>query len=423
MEIHEKNIRGFMIIYSGQIFSLFGSSLVRFALIWWLTELTGSAQVLATASLMAFLPDLVIGPFAGVLVDRLDRKKIMIAADGFTALATGVLAILYLRGSLEVAYVYGLLLARSLGAAFHLPAMESSIALMVPKNQLQRVSGLKQSVNGLINIVGPPVSAFLIAFFPLEWILTIDIVTALIAIMPLLVTNVPRLENTEKHITVSSILSDFKAGFDFLLGWKSLLLFAFMIILVHVVVIPAISMMPLLVTDIFGGGATEFALIESVFGVGILIGGLVLTAWGGFRKKTKTIISSLILCGFGFLIVWIASGTQFYIGMLGTFVFAFSVSIVAASIGALQKSVIPIDIQGRVFTLIRSATNAMPALGLTIAGPITESIGIKSWYLAGGLIFILVGVSAGLIRDVRDIEEQRTLDYEMENKKKHHHLH
>ena len=419
METHEKNIRGFMLIYSGQIFSLFGSALVRFALIWWLTQLTGSAQVLATASLMAFLPDLVIGPFAGVLVDRLDRKKIMIAADGFTALATGIMAVLYLRGSLEVTYVYGLLLTRSLGTAFHFPALESSIALMVPKNQLQRVSGLKQSVNGLINIVGPPVSAFLIVFLPLEWILAIDIVTALIAILPLIVTNIPRLENTEKRITVSSVLSDFKAGFDFLLGWKSLLLFALMIMLVHIVVIPAMSLMSLLVTDVFGGGATEFALIESVFGVGVLIGGLTLTAWGGFRKKTKTIISSLILCGVGFLIVWVSSGTQFYIGVLGTFIFAFSVSIVAASIGALQQTVIPAEIQGRAFTLIRSATNAMPALGLALAGPITESIGIKSWYLAGGLIFIIVGVAASLIRDVRDIEEQRTHGGELETQKKY----
>ncbi|MCW4011593.1 MAG: MFS transporter [Candidatus Bathyarchaeota archaeon] len=422
METQEKNIKGFMLIYSGQIFSLFGSSLVRFALIWWLTQLTGSAQVLATASLMAFLPDLVIGPFAGVLVDRLDRKKIMIAADGFTALATGVLAILYLRGSLEVTYVYGLLLARSLGTAFHFPAMESSIALMVPKNQLQRVSGLKQSVNGLINIVGPPVSAFLIAFLPLEWILAIDIVTALVAILPLLVTSIPSPENKDKRITVSSVLSDFKAGFDFLLGWKSLLLFALMIMLVHIVVIPAMSLMPLLVTDIFGGEATEFALIESVFGVGVLIGGLTLTAWGGFRKKTKTIISSLILCGVGFLIVWMAPSAQFYIGILGTFIFAFSVSIVAASIGALQQTVIPSEIQGRVFTLIRSATNAMPALGLAIAGPITESIGIKSWYLAGGLVFIIVGVAAGLIRDVRDIEEQRVHGDVFEAQKQHQHL-
>ena len=371
--------------------------------------------MLATASLMAFLPDLLIGPFAGVLVDRLDRKKIMIAADGFTAFATGVLVLLYWSGNVELVYVYGLLFARSLGSAFHFSAMESSISLMVPKNQLQRISGLQQSVNGLVNIIGPPISAFLIAFFPLEWILAIDIVTAIIAILPLLVTRIPRLEKTGKRLTVQSVLSDFKVGLEFLLNWKSMLMFAFMIMLVHVVVIPAMSLMPLLVTDNFDGGATEFALIESVFGGGILVGGLTLTAWGGFSKKTKTIISSLIFCGFGFLVVWAAPSAKFYIGILGTFIFAFS-----ASIGALQKSVIPAEIQGRVFTLIRSATNAMPAMGLAIAGPITEQIGIKSWYLAGGLVFILVGIAAGLIKEVRDIEELNTLDNVLENPKKMH---
>lgn len=399
------NIKGFMLIYSGQALSLLGSAIVKFSVIWWLTQLTGSPQVLATASLMAYLPDLLVGPFGGVMVDRLSRKRIMIISDAFTALATGVMAVLYLRGNVGVVLVYGLLLARGLGSAFHWPAMQASISLMVPKNQLQRVSGMQQGVNGVINIVGPPVGAFLIALLPLELILMIDVGTALVAILPLVVTDVPNPVSDGKQITVSTVIRDMREGFAYLVGWRSLLLFAFMIMLVHVVAIPAISFIPLMVTEFFSGGATEFALMESVFGLGLIVGGVTLSGWGGFSRKTTTILSALVLCGLGLLVVWVASSGLFSVSLFGVFLFAFSVSIVAASIGALQKSVVPAGIQGRVFTLIRSGTNAMPSLGLAVAGPITQIIGLRSWYLLGGLVFVVVGVISGLISDVRNIED------------------
>ena len=169
----------FFTIFTGQAFSLFGSSLVQFALIWYLTQKTGSATVLATASLFAMLPQVLLGPIAGTVVDRGSRRLIMILADATIALFTLLLAYLFWVGKVETWHIFLISAVRSAGGAFHYPAMASSTSLMVPKEQLARVAGANQVLHGLINIVAPPVGALLVAVLPTHNILMIDIVTAL----------------------------------------------------------------------------------------------------------------------------------------------------------------------------------------------------------------------------------------------------
>jgi DHA3 family macrolide efflux protein-like MFS transporter len=172
----------FIIIFIGQAFSLFGSRLVQFSLVWWLTMESGSASVLAFASIMAVLPQVILGPFAGTLVDRWDRRLILMVSDGLIALAVVVLAFLFSQKSVQVWHIFFIMAVRSLGGAFQWPAMQSSTSLMVPKEHLSRISGIKQSLNGLANIVAPPLGALLLEIMPIQNILAIDISTALFAI-------------------------------------------------------------------------------------------------------------------------------------------------------------------------------------------------------------------------------------------------
>ena len=146
----------FFTIWICQAFSLVGSSLVQFALIWWLTQKTGSATILATVSLVALLPQIVLGPFVGALVDCWNRRLIMIVADSAIALATAILMILFATGRIEVWHIYAVSLVRSLGGAFHHPAMTSSTTLMVPNKHLTRVAGANQLLQGLVSIFAPP---------------------------------------------------------------------------------------------------------------------------------------------------------------------------------------------------------------------------------------------------------------------------
>lgn len=182
----------FFTIFAGQAVSLFGSALVQFALIWHLTQKTGSATVLATASLFGMLPQILLGPVAGTVVDRGNRRIIMIVSDALIALSTLLLAYLFWVGAAEVWHIYLALAVRSAGGAFHYPAMSASTTLMVPKEHLARVSGANQTLQGLVNIAAPPVGALLVAALSTQNILLIDVGTAALGIAPLLFFAVPQ---------------------------------------------------------------------------------------------------------------------------------------------------------------------------------------------------------------------------------------
>ena len=166
-----KSMRPFFTIWIGQVFSLLGSQLVQFALIWWLTQQTGSATVLALASIVGLVPQVVLGPFVGPLIDRWSRKWTMILADAAVALSTVVLVYLFWAGTVEVWHIYVILFIRALGGAFHWPAMTASVSLMVPQEHLTRVQGLNQILNGGLRIASAPLGALLISLFPMENVL------------------------------------------------------------------------------------------------------------------------------------------------------------------------------------------------------------------------------------------------------------
>src|SRR5512137_1803557 len=187
-------MRRFFIIWAGQAFSLFGSALVQFALVWWLTKSTGSATVLATATLIALLPQVLAGPFVGPLVDRWDRKRIMIVADCAIALVTAGLVALFAAGVIRPWHVYLAALARGLGQTFHFPAMQAATPLLVPKEHLARVAGLNQGLQGAIAVAAPPVGALALGLLPVPAVLAIDIATAAIAVSCLAAVAIPRPE-------------------------------------------------------------------------------------------------------------------------------------------------------------------------------------------------------------------------------------
>ena len=165
----------FFTIWIGQMFSLVGSALGQFALVWWLTASTGSAAVLATASAAALLPTVLLGPLAGALVDRWDRRRTMIVADGAVALASAALAWLFWRGELQTWQVYAIVLVRAAGNLFHWPAMQASTALMVPERHLARVAGANQAARGAADIAAPPLGALLLALMPIYGVMLLDV--------------------------------------------------------------------------------------------------------------------------------------------------------------------------------------------------------------------------------------------------------
>ena len=289
----DRPMRPFFILWTGQSLSLLGSQAVQFALIWWLTEKSGSATILATATLLGLLPPIVLGPVIGALIDRWSRKAVMLAADGFVALASLALAWLFLAGIADVPHVLALLFLRALGAAFHAPAMTASTTLMVPEEHFTRIQGLNQSMQGLLNIASAPLGALLLAVVPMAGVMMVDVGTALLAILPLLAIRVPRPPRSAGR-GPGSTWADTLAGFRYLARRRGHATLIAMAALINVFFVPAFSLLPLLVLERLHGGAAEFGWVSSSFGVGLIVGGVVLGAWGGFRKRIVTILAGAI---------------------------------------------------------------------------------------------------------------------------------
>jgi len=395
----------FFTIWTLQQLSLVGSQLVQFALVWWLTKTTGSATVLATATMVAILPQVLIGPFSGALIDRFSRRMVMIIADGSIALASVWLAYMYFTGAVQVWHIYVIMAARAIGGGFHWPAMSASTAMMVPEKHLTRVAGLNQTMQGVVNIVSPPLGAILLAVLPMYGILGIDVVSAAIAIAPLLFIPIPQPERTGGEAK-PSYFAEVRAGFRYVWRWKGLLWLIGIAMLINFAVNPAFSLLPLLVRKHFSGGALQLSWLESAFGIGVILGGVALSIWGGFKRRIFTTLSGVIGMGAGIFLIgllpgsglWYAIGSLFLIGLMQAFA--------NGPLTALLQSTVDPGMQGRVLALLGSLVTAMSPLSLALAGPIADMIGIQFWYVLGGATMILTGGGGFFIRALARIEEE-----------------
>jgi DHA3 family macrolide efflux protein-like MFS transporter len=397
----------FFLIWGGQALSLVGSGLVQFALVWWLTQTTGSAAVLASATLAAILPGIFLGPFAGALVDRLNRKTVMIVADTSVAAATAVLVVLFATGVIQPWHVYIILFLRSIGGTFHQPAMQASTSLMVPQEHLARVAGLNQLLSGILGIATPPLGALLMTLLPMFGVLSIDILTALIAVIPLLLVSVPQPERADLNaaITPKSLLLDVREGLRYVRARPGLVAVLIMAMVINFLYNPAGMLMPLLVQNHFQGGAWHLSLIESSWGIGMIAGSLVLSAWGGFKRQMLTSMTGLIGMGLGALVVGLTPANAFMVAVVGYVFSGFMNPITNGPLLALLQTRVDPAMQGRVMTLITSGCGAMMPLGMLLAAPVAELLGIQAWFIAAGLVTALMGVAGFFIPAVLNLEE------------------
>ncbi|HNC07214.1 MAG TPA: MFS transporter [Anaerolineales bacterium] len=399
----------FFSIFTGQAFSLFGSSLVQFALIWYLTQKTGSATILATASLFGMLPQILLGPIAGTVVDRGNRRIIMIVSDASIALSTLVLVYLFSAELVQIWHIYLILAIRSAGGAFHYPAMASSTSLMVPEKHLSRVAGANQTLQGLISIVAPPIGALLVATLSNPQILMIDVVTAIMGITPLFFFSVPQPQRSEAHSSAqkNSFLQDMGAGFKYMASWPGLLMLGLMATLLNFLMAPTSALTPLLVTKYFQLGALELGSLDSFFGVGMIAGGITLSVWGGFKRKIVTSLTGIALFSFAILAIAAAPADKFWIMMVSMAVIGFMMPIVNGPIHALFQSVVEPEMQGRVLSLVGSVAQAMMPIGFLIAGPVTDATSLQTWFWIAGILNLLIALIGFFIPAIMNIESNR----------------
>jgi DHA3 family macrolide efflux protein-like MFS transporter len=399
----------FFTVWTGQQLSWIGSAMAQFALVWWLTERTGSATVLAIGTLISILPGVVLGPFVGALVDRWNRRVVMLVADSVIALVSAWLAYLFWIDAMQVWHVYVIMLVRAIGGTFHWPAMTASTSLMVPEEHLPRVAGLNQTMGGAVNILSPPLGAFLLSVLPLHGIMIIDVVTAAFAIAPLWFVQIPQPQRTATAAEAgggqATLWTDMREGLRYVWSWPGLLAVAGLAMMLNFLIHPAMALMPILVTDHFRGEALQLGWMNSAWGFGALLGGVILGAWGGFKKRIVSVLMGVVGLGVGILVVGLTPAAAFPLVLVGLFFGAAMNSICNGAAFALLQQVVAPEMQGRVFTLVMSLCNAATPLGMAIGGPVADALGVRTLYVVGGVAQILLGIGGFFVPAIMYLED------------------
>ncbi len=393
----------------GQIVSLVGSALVQFALVWYVTKETGSAAVLATATTAALFPNIVLGPFVGALVDRWNRKRVMIIADLIVALATVVLALLFASGTVRIWQIIAILLVRSAAGVFQGPARTAATMLMVPKEHLTRLGGINQAADGMINVFSPALGALLLELVPMQGVLAVDIVTAAIAIGLMIFVRVPEPKNKPQVGMVSPkmLIADVREAIRYVVTWPGLLMMIMMASLINMALSPGSNLTPLHVINFFGKGAQELAWLQVAMGIGGIAGGLLLGVWGGFKRRVWTILMGILGIGAGMLLFGLVPANHFSWSLVAFGIVGLMSSFTNGASLPLLLTKVPSEKHGRVLTLLGSLSLGMMPIGLFLAAPIADRFGTQITYVIGGAFCLIIGIVGMVDRRVNTLDLQK----------------
>jgi len=407
----------FAIIWTGQFMSLLSSSAVNFAIIIWLSLETKSAEVLAYAAIAGFLPQTLIGPFAGVYIDRWDRKITMIISDGFIAICTLCMSILFYLGYYEITFIYAILSLRSLGSAFHGPAMQASVPLLAPKSELLRIAGINQIIQSVSNIAGPAIGALAIGLMNIGQVLLLDIGGAVIAIISLLFVKIPNPEHAQKEkASIGQVLRDISVGIQAVIRNKGLSFMFLFSILATFCIMPIAVLFPLMTLEHFGGGKMEMSVIEVAWGVGMLAGGGLLGIFKPTINKVIILNCMHLLLGITLAYSGILPADAFILFTVLTIIGGIAASMFNASFTTIIQEKVDPAMLGRVFSMYFSIALLPSMLGLLGTGFIADSIGIGLTFIILGSVIALIGVVSffvpslmhlGVRENTPKIEEER----------------
>ncbi len=393
----------FYTIWAGQAVSLITSAILQMAIIFYLTEKTGSAMVLSMASLVGFLPYAVFGPAIGVLVDRHDRKKIMIGADLIIAAAGAVLAIVALYMELPIWMVMVVLFIRSIGTAFHTPALNAVTPLLVPEEQLTKCAGYSQSLQSISYIVSPAVAALLYSVWELNAIIAIDVLGAVIASITVAIVRIPKLGDQVQSLK-PNFIKEMKDGIVVLKQNKGLFALLLLGTLYTFVYMPINALYPLFSMEYFNGTPMHISITEIAFASGMLAGGLILGRLGSYEKRVLLITGSFFMMGASLAIAGLLPSNGFVMFVVCCAIMGLSVPFYSGVQTALFQEKIKPEYLGRIFSLTGSIMSFAMPLGLILSGFFADRIGVNHWFLLSGILIIGVAIVCPMMPEIRKLD-------------------
>ena len=376
----------FFTIASGQTISLIGSSAVQFAMIWWLASETSSALMLSLAGLVAFLPQLVLGPFAGVWIDRLKRKHVVIGADMFIGLLALGFSIWFLVDSPPYWSVFLVLSLRAVGNVFHTPAIQSVTPLIVPESELVRANGLNQFLQSGAFMLGPVIGGIMFEFMPFWVILLTDLIGAVVASIAIGIIPIPQPPPQQKES--HHFLREFKEGFKIFFGDKALATLLVAAFICMVFIMPMATLYPLMTSDHFRLEAIHASIVEFLYAFGMMAISLAVGIFGRINNKLLSIHFGLLGIGITCLLSGILPSTLwgFWVFAALCFFMGASANFYGIPITSHLQETIPQHLMGRAFSLWGSVMSLSMPVGLLISGPIAEKYGVPFWFIIAGAV-------------------------------------
>ena len=427
---------GFSIVWFGQLVSMIGSGMTRFALTIWVWQETGEATALAVVAIFSFAPGIILSPIAGVIVDRVSRKSILIASDLAAGLSTVAILILYSTGHLEIWHLWATGFFASAFESFQFPAYSSAITTMINKKHYTRANAMVSMVGSASAIIAPGLAGALLSILGISGIMLIDVVTFLFAIGTLMIVSIPNPTESEAgRASRGSLFQESLFGFRYIFANRGLLGLLTIFFATNMTFGLAMVLLAPMILARTGDNTVILGTVQMLFGVGGVVGGLVIAAWGGFKRRVHGVLLGLILSSlFGQVIIGL--GQDIRVWGLGAFLAMFLMPLINGSSQGIWQAKVPPDIQGKVFATRRLIAQMGLPVAMILGGRLADVVfepamaaggtfaqlfqplvgsgpgsGMSLLFVFAGILGVIVGVTGYLVPAIRQVEA-RIPDYD-----------
>ncbi len=394
----------YIFFWMGQLVSILGSSIVYFALTWWLTDITESAIVLSIGSLSYLIPFILASLIGGVVADKYDKKKVILIVDSLQAFSTFLMWVFFALNLMEFWMLFFFFAFRAVCQAFHMPTESAIIPTMVPKKQLSRINGINFVATGFIHIIGPIIGGPLLLFFTIKQILWIDVITFSISVVPLILVKIPSVKKQEEKNERESFGKQFRSGFKVLITVPGLMALIIQAMICNFLMQPIGTLLPYYVRVLHMGTVFEYALISMSFNIGIFIGGIITTVKGTWTHKIPIITIAIVIHGIMYALFAFVPIGDFFLMMIFSVIRGLTMPIINAIYFTILQTSVPTEKLGRITSIDNTLSFVAMPVGTAISGLVAEFYGIGPLFFISASLYIMTTIMIFLFTNLRKLD-------------------
>ena len=412
----KKSFHQYLFFWIGQIFSLFGSQVAIFVLIWWLEVETQNPIVLSFASFSFILPYVLAAPIAGVFSDRLKRKSLIITADFLQALATLILVILMTLGFQDLWIIFTIMAFRSICQAFHQPTVNAIIPTMVPKKNLSRINGINILFSGFVQLIAPMFGALLLVFFKVSQALLVDVITFIIALIPLLFVSIPSVRGAKQEEELNekeAFSKQLLEGFYTLKNTPGMIVLVFLSMFGNFLIQPLNVLSPYYAQKIHSATAFEFAIVSAGIQGGIIAGAITTSIKKHWNNKMEWFFGTVVLLMVGYGMLAFAPYRLFSFIFMALFLIGISLPIINTIYQTILQTNIPHEKLGRVSSIDSTFSMLISPIGSIIVGPLAVLLTVNGLFLISAILGVMLCFSLYFFTGVRKVDFDRNMNFDI----------